>query len=102
MKVAAFGKASASQALVLVVSLIWIATTLGVSAQLPVGAGDPLPGITPSEFEAFRLGIDDRDPRKGLSNLKRLLREVASDAELPVKLRCAFSEAMLVLMVCGI
>jgi HK97 family phage portal protein len=29
----------------------------------------------------FRLGIDDRDPRKGLSNLKRLLREVASDAE---------------------
>jgi HK97 family phage portal protein len=29
----------------------------------------------------FRLGIDDRDPRKGMSNLKRLLREVASDAE---------------------
>lgn len=29
----------------------------------------------------FRLGVDDRDPRKGLSNLKRLLREVASDAE---------------------
>ena len=34
-----------------------ILTTLGVSGQLPVGAGDPLPGITPSEFEAFRIGI---------------------------------------------
>lgn len=29
----------------------------------------------------FRNGIDDRDPRKGLSNIKRLVREVASDAE---------------------
>ena len=64
---------SASQALVLAVSLIWIATTLGVSAQLPVGAGDPLPGITPTEFEAFRLGIDDfveiEQPGEGLGPL---------------------------------
>ena len=29
----------------------------------------------------FRLGIDDRDPRLGLSPLKRLVREIASDAE---------------------
>ena len=36
-----------------------VLTTLGVSAQLPAGAGDPLPGITPTEFEAFRLGLDD-------------------------------------------
>jgi CxxC motif-containing protein (DUF1111 family) len=68
MKGAAFAKAaifarataakSASQALVLAL-LIWIATVFVVSAQLPVGAGDPLPGITPSEFEAFRIGLDD-------------------------------------------
>lgn len=29
----------------------------------------------------FKLGVDPRDPRKGLSGLKRLLREVGSDAE---------------------
>ena len=50
-----------------------ILTTLGVSAQLPAGAGDPLPGITPSEFEAFRIGIDDfveiEQPGEGLGPL---------------------------------
>jgi CxxC motif-containing protein (DUF1111 family) len=50
-----------------------IITTLGVSGQLPVGAGDPLPGITPSEFEAFRIGIDDfveiEQPGEGLGPL---------------------------------
>jgi len=67
-----------------------ILTTIGVSApfdsyafadsvvfaqggQLPVGAGDPLPGITPTEFEAFRLGIDDfveiEQPGEGLGPL---------------------------------
>ena len=50
-----------------------ILTTLGVSAQLPVGAGNPLPGITPSEFEAFRIGIDDfveiEQPGEGLGPL---------------------------------
>lgn len=64
---------SASQALVLTVAVIWIVTTLGVSAQLPLGAGDPLPGITPSEFEAFRLGLDDfveiEQPGEGLGPL---------------------------------
>jgi CxxC motif-containing protein (DUF1111 family) len=34
-------------------------TALGVSAQSPLAAGDPLPGITPREFEEFRLGLDD-------------------------------------------
>jgi HK97 family phage portal protein len=29
----------------------------------------------------FKLGVDDRDHRKGLSPLKRLIREIASDAE---------------------
>jgi CxxC motif-containing protein (DUF1111 family) len=69
----AFAKASASQALVLAVSLVWIATTLGMSAQLPPGAGDPLPGITPAEFEAFRIGLDDfveiEQPSEGLGPL---------------------------------
>ena len=50
-----------------------ILATLGVSAQLPVGAGDPLPGITPGEFEAFRIGIDDfveiEQPGEGLGPL---------------------------------
>ena len=50
-----------------------VLTTLGVSAQLPTGAGDPLPGITPREFEEFRLGIDDfveiEQPGEGLGPL---------------------------------
>ena len=25
----------------------------------PVNPGDPLPGITPAEFSAFRIGLDD-------------------------------------------
>jgi HK97 family phage portal protein len=29
----------------------------------------------------FKLGLDDQDPRKGLAPLKRLVREIASDAE---------------------
>ena len=36
-----------------------ILTTLGVSGQVPALPGDPLPGITPTEFEAFRIGLDD-------------------------------------------
>jgi len=54
-------------------ALLWLATMFGVSAQLPAGAGDPLPGITPSEFEAFRIGIDDfveiEQPGEGLGPL---------------------------------
>jgi len=36
-----------------------IVTTLGVVAQSPPIAGDPLPGITPTEFQEFRLGLED-------------------------------------------
>jgi CxxC motif-containing protein (DUF1111 family) len=50
-----------------------VLSTLGVSGQLPLGAGDPLPGITPTEFESFRLGLDDfveiEQPHEGLGPL---------------------------------
>ena len=50
-----------------------ILTVLGVSAQVPVGAGDPLPGLTAREFEEFRLGLDDfkeiEQPSDGLGPL---------------------------------
>ena len=36
-----------------------ILTALGVSAQSQVVAGDPLPGITPREFQEFRRGLED-------------------------------------------
>jgi CxxC motif-containing protein (DUF1111 family) len=69
---AASAKASAGQGIALA-ALLWLATMLGVSAQSPAGAGDPLPGITPSEFEAFRIGIDDfveiEQPGEGLGPL---------------------------------
>jgi len=55
----AFAKASARQALLAVVSLVWIATMLGVSAQSGVAPGDTLPGTTPREFEEFRIGLED-------------------------------------------
>lgn len=34
-------------------------TAAAASAQPPAAPGDPLPGVTPAEFEAFRLGLDD-------------------------------------------
>lgn len=37
--------------------------------------------VPPENVIHFRLGIDDRDTRKGLSPLKRLIREIASDSE---------------------
>ena len=36
-----------------------VAAIVRVSAQSPTVAGDPLPGITPSEFQEFRLGLED-------------------------------------------
>lgn len=36
-----------------------ILTALGVAAQSTTIAGDPLPGITPTEFQEFRLGLED-------------------------------------------
>lgn len=37
--------------------------------------------VPPENVIHFKLGIDDRDPRLGLSPLKRLTREIMSDAE---------------------
>ena len=47
----------------------WVATALGMAgmlaataaltAQRPVLPGEPLPGVTPSEFEEFALGLED-------------------------------------------
>ncbi|HJU42077.1 MAG TPA: di-heme oxidoredictase family protein [Vicinamibacterales bacterium] len=36
-----------------------IATAIGVSGQSPIVTGDPLPGITPTEFQEFRIGLED-------------------------------------------
>ncbi len=36
-----------------------VAAMIGVSAQSPVVAGDPVAGITPREFQEFRLGLED-------------------------------------------
>ena len=56
-----------------VAATLLIVTTMGVSAQLPPGTGDPLTGITPREFEAFRIGLEDfkeiEQPSEGLGPL---------------------------------
>jgi CxxC motif-containing protein (DUF1111 family) len=36
-----------------------VVTTLRVSGQAPIVTGDPLPGITPTEFSEFRRGLED-------------------------------------------
>lgn len=41
------------------VGSVLLATILGVSAQSPTVTGDPLPGITPTEFSEFRRGLED-------------------------------------------
>lgn len=41
------------------VATVWIAALVGVASQSQVRPGDPLPGVTPKEFEEFRLGLDD-------------------------------------------
>lgn len=38
-------------------------------------------GVPVENVVHFRMGIDDRDMRKGMSGLKRLLRQIATDAE---------------------
>lgn len=40
-------------------ALILLATVLVMGQTHPPVAGDPLPGVTPVEFEEFRLGLDD-------------------------------------------
>jgi CxxC motif-containing protein (DUF1111 family) len=39
--------------------VVLVAAMLGVSAQAPVAPGTALPGVTPREFEEFRLGLED-------------------------------------------
>lgn len=39
-------------------SLVWISAAVWAQSRA-VQPGDPLPGVTPSEFEEFRLGLDD-------------------------------------------
>lgn len=38
--------------------LIWLAAILSAQSRLPV-PGEPLPGLSPPEFEEFRLGLND-------------------------------------------
>lgn len=44
---------------VLAAAVGWLATSLVVAQTRVVQPGDPLPGLTASEFEEFRLGLDD-------------------------------------------
>lgn len=39
--------------------VVLVLTALHVSAQAPAAPGDPLPGVTPREFEEFRVGLED-------------------------------------------
>ena len=55
---AAFARASAGQGL-LIAALLWVAAVIGMPAQSQPIAGDPLPGITPTEFQEFRRGLED-------------------------------------------
>ncbi|MBP7779104.1 MAG: hypothetical protein KA371_18455 [Acidobacteria bacterium] len=43
---------------VLAAALLWVAALLDAQPRLP-RPGDALPGLTPREFEEFRLGLDD-------------------------------------------
>lgn len=52
---------------------IWMAAFFGVSAQSPTLPGSALPGVTPTEFAAFTLGLEDfreiEEPGDGLGPL---------------------------------
>jgi CxxC motif-containing protein (DUF1111 family) len=56
----------------LALGAILIASVLG-SAQAPAAPGDVLPGVTPREFEEFRIGLEDfkeiEQPSEGLGPL---------------------------------
>ena len=55
------------------VAIGWIGTLFGVAAQSPVLPGSPLPGVTPTEFSEFTLGLEDfreiEEPGDGLGPL---------------------------------
>jgi CxxC motif-containing protein (DUF1111 family) len=48
-----------ARAAVLCAALILVGTVLGVSGQVRTITGDPLPGMTPTEFQEFRRGLED-------------------------------------------
>ena len=54
-------------------AMLLIVTALRLSAQSPIVLGDPLPGVTPREFEEFRIGLEDfreiEQPHEGLGPL---------------------------------
>jgi CxxC motif-containing protein (DUF1111 family) len=52
------GQMKAILALTAAATLLVI-TTMRVSGQVPIVTGDPLPGITPTEFSEFRRGLED-------------------------------------------
>lgn len=54
MSQGSFGRSAFAAAAVL-----WLATTFVLGQARQVQPGDPLPGLTPVEFEEFRLGLDD-------------------------------------------
>ena len=45
--------------LMLLAGAVLAATVGGVAQSRPIQPGDPLPGVSPAEFEEFRLGLDD-------------------------------------------
>lgn len=57
----------------LAASALLTATMLGVSAQAPTSPGEVLAGVSPREFEEFRIGLEDfreiEEPSEGLGPL---------------------------------
>ena len=45
--------------LVAAAGALLVVTAVRVAGQLPAVTGDPLPGITPTEFQEFRRGLED-------------------------------------------
>jgi len=58
---AAFAKASAPKArtLLAAAAALLVLAAIRVAGQVPIVTGDPLPGITPTEFSEFRRGLED-------------------------------------------
>jgi CxxC motif-containing protein (DUF1111 family) len=49
----------AAQSLIILAGCLYVTATLGIAQSRATVPGDPLPGITPVEFDEFRLGLDD-------------------------------------------
>ena len=48
-----------AQSLIILAGALYVTATLGMAQSRATVPGDPLPGITPVEFDEFRLGLDD-------------------------------------------